>query len=408
MKTASYRWVILGTSVITVLGALGFGRFGFTMILPAMKEGLSLSQSGAGSLVTSSLAGYLVMALTIGTLISLAGHRVLITVSLLLLAASLFLIGVSRQYGSILIFCFLAGAGSGGANVGIMGLPAFWFTPRQRGMAGGVIVSGSSFGLLVTGLVIPRILAAYGPRGWRYSWMFLGCSVLLVAVLCFLLVRNRPSDLGLALNRRGAAGKQPEKRPFRRMGSVYRSGAIWHLAAIYVMFGFSYIIYASFFADYLVREIGLSVSFAGFLWSGVGVVSVVSGFLWGAVSDRLGRKYGLAMVFFLQTMCYVFFGFSHTPFLMYASALLFGITSWSIPAIMVAAVGDLVKADLVPAAFGFITFFFGIGQVIAPIAAGRIAESAGSMKWSFIAAGAAAFIGAAASLLLKRRKPAAQ
>jgi predicted MFS family arabinose efflux permease len=175
---------------------------------------------------------------------------------------------------------------------------------------------------------------------------------------------------------------------------------VWHLALIYILFGFSYIIYTTFFARYLTGEAGFSTQAAGALWSAVGIVSVISGFIWGAVSDVVGRKYGLAIVYFLQFLCFTIFGVWKAPAGYYLSAMLFALTAWSIPGIMAAASGDLLGARLAPAALGFITLFFGIGQAVGTAIGGRIADFTGSYTLAFVIAGSAALVGAVASLFL--------
>ena len=76
-------------------------------------------------------------------------------------------------------------------------------------------------------------------------------------------------------------------------------------------------------------------------------------------------------------------------------------TAWSIPAIMAALCGDVVGARLAPAALGFVTLFFGIGQAAGPVVAGVIADSSGSFSGAFLVAAAQAGTGAFASALLK-------
>ena len=107
-----------------------------------------------------------------------------------------------------------------------------------------------------------------------------------------------------------AAVRSAEPHPLLR---VVSSGRIWFLAGIYVLFGFSYIIYSTFFVRYLTAEAGFTTGTAGAMWSVIGLVSIASGFLWGMVSDRLGRKYGLAMVFFLQFASFSLFGLWRVP-----------------------------------------------------------------------------------------------
>lgn len=398
-----YGWIIAVMSVVTVLGALGFARFGYTMILPGMKEGLGLTDAQAGDLATGNMVGYLVLAVTCGFLASRFGPRIIITVFMCIIGGSMLLTGIAPNFQAALLGRTLTGVGSGGTNVPVMGLVPAWFGAKRRGLATGIAVSGSSFGMVVTGYLVPIILNRYGADGWRYSWFCLAALTFLIAVLGYLLLRNRPSEKGLQPI--GAEGEEANPGEARssslQWGLVYKSAPVWHLALIYVMFGFSYIIYATFFARYLTWEAGFSTEAAGALWSAVGVLSIISGFIWGSVSDVLGRKYGLAMVYFLQFLCFTIFGLWKATPGYYLSALLFALTAWSIPGIMAAAAGDLLGARLAPAALGFITLFFGIGQASGTFLGGRVADFTGSYTLAFVIAGVAALVGAVASLFLR-------
>jgi len=56
---------------------------------------------------------------------------------------------------------------------------------------------------------------------------------------------------------------------------------------------------------------------------------------------------------------------------------------WSIPTIMSAAVGDYMGPQNAVRAFGFITLFFGAGQIAGPALAGFLADSFGSFSPAF-------------------------
>jgi MFS family permease len=401
-KGLHYGWIIAIMSVVTVLGALGLARFGYTMILPSMLEGLGLTDSQAGDLATANMIGYLVMAVTCGYLASRFGPRIVITIFMLIISGSMILTGLAPNFQVALLGRLLTGVGSGGTNVPVMGLVPAWFSAKRRGLATGMAVSGSSFGLFITGLLVPAILGRYGAVGWRYSWFCLAGFAFVIAVLGYLILRNHPRDKGLS-----PVGivEAPVVAPVAKSaglqwGMVYKAAPVWHLALIYILFGFSYIIYTTFFARYLTGEAGFSTQAAGALWSAVGIVSVISGFIWGAVSDVVGRKYGLAIVYFLQFLCFTIFGVWKAPAGYYLSAMLFALTAWSIPGIMAAASGDLLGARLAPAALGFITLFFGIGQAVGTAIGGRIADFTGSYTLAFVIAGSAALVGAVASLFL--------
>ncbi|MFQ6014023.1 MAG: MFS transporter [Anaerolineae bacterium] len=399
-----YGFVILLISLLIISGTLGFARFGYTMILPSMKEGLALSYTEMGMLATGNFVGYLIFALVGGFLAARYGPRLIISLSMLLVGTTMLLTGLAPAFPFALAMRILTGIGSGGSNVPVMGLLSSWFAPRRRGMATGLVVGGSGVGLVITGPLVPAIIAAYSPDGWRYSWYYLGLAVIVIALLGYVLLRNRPAEKGLSpIGAAESSTSNPAQRAASSLqwGLVYKSKTLWHLAVIYFMFGFSYIIYATFFAAYLTKEGGMTAQAAGSLWAMIGVISIVSGLLWGTVSDLVGRKKGLAMVYALQGLSFLVFAVVKSTSGFYVSAFLFGLTAWSIPAIMAAACGDYLGARLAPAALGLITVIFGIGQAIGPSAAGRIADVTASFSLAFLAAAVAAFAGAVGSLLLK-------
>jgi MFS family permease len=85
------------------------------------------------------------------------------------------------------------------------------------------------------------------------------------------------------------------------------------------------------------------------------------------------------------------------------SAILFGLSAWSIPAIMAAACGDLLGPALAPTALGFVTLFFGIGQAVGPGVAGAMADAAGGFPPVFLLAAAVALLGACGAALLREK-----
>ncbi len=395
--------LISALSVLVVMGALGFGRFGYTMILPSMQQGLELSNAQVGDLAAANMTGYLLLSVLGGLLASRFGARGVIWFSLLIVAASMALTGLASTYRWALAGRFLTGVGSGGSNVPIMGLLVAWYSKEKRGFAAGIAVSGSSFGLLVTGITIPLILQRYATEGWRASWIYLAILTGLIAFVSALLLRDAPED---------SVGRQPGHRQMRSRiagaGSadfrrLFRSGRLWLLSAIYIAFGFSYVIYATFFARGLISA-DFTGKAAGELWSAVGAASIASGFIWGIVSDRIGRRFSLALIYLLQASSFLIFGLcllgESARIGFFVSAGLFALTAWSIPAVMSAAAGDLMGPKLASAGFGIITLFFGFGQVFGPFVAGRLAESAGGYGPSFVLAAGVAAAGALLSAVL--------
>jgi sugar phosphate permease len=391
-------------SMLTVLGALGLARFGYTMILPDMQVALGLSNTQTGVLATGNFVGYLALALVGGIVASRYGPRRVIAISMALIGVTMVFTGLAGGFREALLWRVLTGVGSGGSNVPVMALLPAWFAARRRGLATGVAVAGSSLALILTGLLVPRILEAYGADGWRYSWVILGAFVLLLGLVAAALLRNRPEDEGLrpvATSAEAPAPTGAQASAALSWGQVYRSAAVWQLALAYVAFGFSYIIYVTYFAKYLQAEAGYTKEAAGGLWAVVGWISIFCGLIWGTVSDRVGRKVGLALVYLIQAAAFATFALWRSPAGYIISAVAFGLTAWSIPGIVAAACGDYVGGRMAPAALGFVTLFFGLGQAAGPAVAGALADATASFTPAFLLAAGVALMGGIGSLLLR-------
>jgi MFS family permease len=397
-----YAWLVLAAGTLVVFGALGLARFGYTMVLPAMQQGLGLSNTQAGALATVNLFGYLVLSVLGGALAARYGPRVVITVGLTVAAAGMLLTGLSNSFATAAVWRVVTGMGSGASNVPAMGLLAAWFVQSRRGMAAGIGVTGSSLALIVLGLLVPQVLSAFGWNGWRICWFLFAGITLGLAVLAFTILRNCPSELGLLpIGATGESTTITAKVRELNWGRVYRNGVVWHLGLIYVAFGFSYIIYMTFFTKYLIAEGGYTQESAGRLFMLMGWLSLLCGLIWGSVSDRLGRKTALVIVYIIQAVAFGLFAlwpFS-TGFII--SAVLFGLSAWSIPAIMAASCGDLLGPRLAPAGLGFVTLFFGIGQAAGPSVAGILADASHSLSPALLLAAGVALLGAVGSLFLR-------
>ncbi len=398
-----YGWVIVFSGTLCIFACLGFGRFALGMLLPSMASTLNLTYSQMGFISTANFFGYLASVLISGFWTVRIGSRKLIFFALLLAGITMILVSQAKSFGYVLVLYCLTGIGSGATNIPVMGLVSHWFASTIRGKAAGFIVIGSGFAIILSGMLIPFINRIYGPEGWRVNWLVLGCTVLIIAFVSLFLIRNKPDEKGLKPIGSDDTAPFYSQAIDKMKTSIYKSRVIYHLGIIYFLFGYTYVIYATFIVTTLVKERGFSESAAGNFWSWVGFLSLFSGPVFGTLSDKLGRKAGLMIVFFLQMISYLLVATKLPGLFLYLSIGFYGIVAWSIPSIMAAAVGDYFGSHKAGQAFGFVTFIFGFGQIIGPAVAGILAEKTGSFSGSFYMA--AAFAGTAILLTAFLKRP---
>ena len=185
-------------------------------------------------------------------------------------------------------------------------------------------------------------------------------------------------------------------------GEVYKVKAVWYLGLVYFMYGFSYIIYMTFFAAYLIKELGMTPAKAGGLWALAGGLSILCGVIWGSISDYLGRARGAALAYLILTISYLLFALIPSAPGYYLSAVFFGLSAWSIPTIMAATAGDIVGPRLAPAGLGFVTLFFGIGQALGPMIGGFLSDVTHSFSVPFLLAGGVSILGGLMAMGIKK------
>lgn len=391
----SYCWVITFAGFLGLLASLGLGRFSLGMMLPGMGDGLGLSYSQMGLLSTINFCGYLAAVLLCGRLSALLGARVLIFSALLLVGVSMLLVGITSNILLIIILYGITGVGSALSNVPIMALISTWFEPGRRGRAAGLCVMGNGLGILMSAQAVPVLNST--ANNWRLSWMALGGLVLVIASVCLLLIRNHPVDVA---ETRKSKGFELSGIFCELLGKA-NGKLIVHCATIYFLFGFTYVIYITFMVTSLVQERGLTEYAAGEIWSWVGLISLGSGPIFGYLSDKYGRKPVLMLVFFIQTLAYFLVAMKWPMLSIYFSVILYGMVAFSVPTIIAALVGDYTGPQGAAAAFGFVTFIFGIGQIAGPAIAGSLAEVMGSFSSSFLMAASFAFF----ALLVSSKLP---
>ena len=387
---------------MVLFSCFGLARYSYAMLLPAMQTGLALSYDRMGFIGTGNFIGYLLSVLLAPKVMHRLQPRKTIAAGLLLVGVGLTGMAFTQEFATALCLYLLVGMGSGFANIPMMALVTYWFRSEQRGKAAGLVIGGNGAGIILAGILVPFLNRLYGADGWRINWLVLGLLCILIAVGAAVFLRNNPGDLGL----------EPVGRPLPPSDEQFvihehRADGMMllRLGLLYLAFGATFMVYGTFIITTMVKEYGLSEATAGLYWSWVGFFSLFSGVGFGVLSDRIGRKWVLALVFAVQTVAYLLAGLKLGPSLLVVSIVLYGLTVFAIPAIMAAAVADYLGLSRAATAFATITVFFALGQSVGPATAGVVAKAAGTFRYAYLLSAALTATAAilAATLPLPRR-----
>ena len=371
-----YAWIVLAATAVIGLVVGGLGRFGYTLILPSMRDDLGLSYTQSGFLVTANFAGYLAAAFVGGLVNARLGVRVASVAGLVVMLLGMIGSAFAPAYPVLLILQFPIGFGSGSTLVSsVTTLPA-WFPVRLRGLISGAGNGAAGLGIVMSGLFVPPLLAAFGESGWRQTWIAFAIAggVALVVAAVFL--------------RRHAVSSGPA-RPTgsrRSTGSVFRVPLYWKIASVMPLMGAVTAVYATYFGAFGTRELRIDPALVGGIWSGVGVLSVLSGIIWGMVSDRAGRKPAAICVFGVQSLASLILvvASAGAAVTLTISGLIAGLTLFGAASVLTAVMVDAAEPDDLPAVGGMMAIGNGIGQLAGPALAGSATDLTGSLAAAYI------------------------
>lgn len=392
-----YAWVVAFAGALAMLCGLGLARFAFGMMLPSMSVSLGLNYGQGGLLGFANMAGYLIAVLLAPLILPRLGTRATATASLGLITVSMLGLALVEDFFLLCAIYVVTGIGSGGVVLPSMSVMSHWFRPSHRGLASGIVMSGPGFGIVLSGFVVPRLGGFYGLQPWQTGWLIFALICACVAGLAFGLIRNHPDHFSLPPFGR-AAEMVPGPETRQSSGKIR---LLAHMGLIFAIYGATYMLYVTFIVTSMVDTYGLSAAKAGSLWAWFGFLSIFSGVLFGVISDRIGRRKGMAVAFTALATAYLLVGFGGGVLWLYASIILFGLAAWSVPVIMAASAGDFFGPAASANALAALTLAFSAGQAAGPVVAGFVAEQAGSFGISYAASGGAAILAIFLTFLLE-------
>jgi len=363
---------------------LGMARFGYALLLPAMRSELDWSYSEAGWMNTANAIGYLMGALITAALARRIGLWLLLQIGVIASAMSIVLTGVTDDFYTLSALRFFSGVFGalclvgGGAVAAIVANQA----AHRSEFALSLFYVGPGIGIAISGLAVPAYMDRFTDAAWPSAWVGMGA---IAAILAWLFLHTEKPDL----TRHDTQATQ--KPPFRIKQNL-------PVLISYTAFGAGYIGYMTFMFTHL-QQSGATVFQLTMFWMTIGVSAISAPWVWRNGLGQWTRAYAIA---FLSTITLIgaaipLFG---TAFpVLVTSAVVFGLSFFSVTAATTAFVKRNASSKEWPFVIGLFTTCFGLGQVIGPVLAGLIADHTGSLSIGLMTGCALLLFAAVISLL---------
>jgi len=246
-------------------------------LLPLIRDAFALSYAESGFAVSAfSIAAGLANA-PWGMLADRVGSRVVIVGGLFLMGAASVALATAGAYWQLLALLVLLGVVSGSYHGPAAALIARTFSPRMRGTAMGIHITGGHLSFFAAPALAGILATATGT--WRTPYIWFAAAPVLFGALLWLVaphVQERAAPSG----GRFAA--------FREIGRVFRD--VGPVVSLSIAFQFGIAALLAFLALYLVDARGISPALAAVFFGVPQVVGVVGAPLGGWLSDHLGRR----------------------------------------------------------------------------------------------------------------------
>lgn len=370
------------------LVGIGFARFAYAPLLPAIIAAGWFDPADAAYLGAANLAGYLAGALIAGKLSQHFATVTILRASMVLATAAFFAGGFPIDFAWYFVWRFLSGFA--GAGIMILGATSILphVPPSRRGLVSGAIFMGIGLGIAASGTLVPLLLR----QGLMETWIGLGVVSLVLTALAWNGWPKHPA---------------PEAPHVAHRKLVHSSLT---LRALYLEYGLnaaSLVPHMIFLVDYVARGRGEGLDAGAFHWVLFGLGAIVGPLAGGLIADRIGFRLALRLAFVLQAVAVSVPVFAPGAIALMVSSTVVGAAVPGIVAIVLGRVHELLPHAPAQqkAAWSKATLSFALFQAIGAYGMSFLFEQTGGhYETLFAVAGAAAILSLAIDLIAASRR----
>ncbi len=380
MKRSGWVVTVAGMGLNLALGILyAWSVFSKQLTEAVSKGGFGWTKTQGTLPYIVAIACFALMMVPAGRLQDRLGPRVVASAGGVLTGLGLIVASFATPASilpAIVGFGLLAGTGFGLGYAAATPAAVKWFPPEKKGLITGLVVAGFGLAPVYIAPLSKHLLATYGVS---LSFRILGIAFLVTATSFAQFIRNPPVPVNQPA--KAASGKD------RTWKEMLRTPAFYSLYLQYACAATAGLMIIGHMAKIVAVQSGNTIQ-VGFVFVALLAAFNASGrIVAGIISDYVGRVVTIALVCVLQALAmFLFSGFSTIGGFIVASGVV-GFCYGACLSLFPATAADYWGTKNLGLNYGILFTAWGLGGVVGPTLAGRIADATGSYAAAYNIAG---------------------
>ena len=389
---SGYRWVVMALAATSFTMAF-VSRFAWPPLVSVVTPVMNINTTEAMAYMTAFYIGYVATQIPGGILADRFGPKIVLSACLALQGLGTMGIGFTENYQVGFILRIICGLGAGCVYSSCLKAVVAWFTPAQRGMAIGVVMTSPTIGVAIPNYLMPVLNSS---MGWQGAFKSVGVALIVLAFVLFALMRDVKNT---------AAG--PRKSFMVGLKYVCSNRNILMISLAGFSCVWCQIGFGSVANSYMSSSLGFSVEEAGKIMGTYGLIGIAMPTLAGYLSGKMpkNKKAMIIACHIAWIGAFLVFGqvASLTSTLLVACFI--GLTISFANPIYSIIIADNAGPEWAATAGGVGNAIFQVGALLSPLVIGMARDATGTHVWTWWILAIGSLFGILATALVKHSEP---
>jgi sugar phosphate permease len=373
-----YRYLICGAIFLSYVFVY-FHRLCPAVIALDMQQAFNTTGTLLGVLGSAYFYPYAIMQLPVGLLADSWGPRKTVAAFFVLAGLGSLTMGMAPGLGLAIAGRILVGFGVSTVFVCNFKLLSEWFTPGEFVVMGGVFMAAGGIGVLAASAPLAWVSNLIG---WRLTLILVGLFSFVLSAMLYLVVRNRPEEMGWPPVYKPEEGESAERVGLREglkqviVARRFWPVAVWAFCGVGIFFSLA----GLWAGPYLMQIYGMSKPAAGAVLSMSAFSFITGSPLLSLASNVVGRKrvfIGCSIILIIVFGLFYVFPQGLPLFVLYVLYFFFSFSGGAIGPLSATVAKELFPTRIAGTSVGAVNFFPFFGGALFQVVMGWIVSHGG-------------------------------